>query len=122
MCVRVCAPTRAHTCTHTHTQTHTFSLRDATIPVEVLTEGAPDGGLGATSKPPPALPVAVLLLSADDSVDGKIGSNAIAGTGLRSPSPSVHYIMYVNMYIQHILSLHFTDGTVYIHMYFCRYS
>ena len=82
-------------CANTHTETQTFSLRDATIPVDVLTGGAPDGGLGVTTKPPPP---PLVVASTDDSVDGRIGSNAIAGTGLRSPSPPVIYNIHVHRY------------------------
>ena len=85
-------------CANTHAEIQTFSLRDATIPVDVLTGGAPDGGLGVTTKPPPPPLVVVVVASTDDSVDGRIGSNAIAGTGLCPPSPPVIYNIHVHTY------------------------
>ena len=86
---------RAHThmpptCVHTHTHTYVRNLRDAAIPVDVLAGGAPSGGLGVTTNPSLPLPV-VAVPSTDDVVDGKTGNNAIAGTGLCSPSLSVQH-------------------------------
>ena len=79
--------THAHTRTHTQYKTHS---RDAAIPVDVLAGGAPSGGLGVTTNPPlPPVVAVVVALSPDDAADGRIGNNAIAGTGLRSPSLSV---------------------------------
>ena len=80
--------THAHTRTHAQYKTHS---RDAAIPVDVLAGGAPSGGLGVTTNPPPlpVVVVVVVVLSTDDAADDRIGNNAIAGTGLRSPSLSV---------------------------------